>query len=56
MRLEQLEYLIAISKNRSLNSAAQKLHISQQALSASIKTLEEELGFDVLFAPIKACP
>ena len=49
MRLEQLEYLIAISKNRSLNSAAQKLHISQQALSASIKTLEEELGFDVLF-------
>ena len=49
MRMEQLEYLIAISKNRSLNSTAQKLHISQQALSISIKTLEGELGFAVLY-------
>ena len=49
MRMDQLEYLIEISKNRSLNAAAKKLHISQQALSTSIKTLEDELGFKVLY-------
>ena len=49
MRMDQLEYLIEISKNRSLNAAAKKLHISQQALSISIKTLEDELGFEVLY-------
>jgi len=49
VRMDQLEYLIEISKNRSLNAAAKKLHISQQALSTSIKTLEDELGFKVLY-------
>ncbi|MEE0434765.1 MAG: LysR family transcriptional regulator [Peptococcaceae bacterium] len=48
MRIEQLTYLIEISHSRSLNLAAEKLHISTQALSASIKNLESELGTIIL--------
>lgn len=43
MRLEQLNYLIAIVRCRSLNKAAQKLYISQPTLSKSMEALEEEL-------------
>ncbi len=43
MRIEQLHYLIEISRYQSLNLAAESLHISTQALSASIKNLEAEL-------------
>ena len=39
MTTEQLQYLLEISRNPSLNSASQKLHITPQALSISIKKL-----------------
>jgi len=48
MTLNQLSYLIEISKCHSLSIASQKLHISTQALSASIKRLEEELELELL--------
>lgn len=48
MRFEQLEYLSAIDKWGSFNAAAQKLYITQQALSTSMRQLEDELG-KVLF-------
>lgn len=48
MRIEQLIYLIELSHSRSLNTAAKSLHISTQALSASMKTLENELGVTLL--------
>lgn len=48
MTTEQLQYLIEISRNSSLTAASQKLHITPQALSTSIKKLEKELGFPVL--------
>ena len=44
MRFEQLEYLIAIDETGSFSAAAQKLYITQQAISLSMKQLEEELG------------
>lgn len=44
MRFEQLEYLIAIDEMGSFNAAAQKLYITQQALSISMRQLEDELG------------
>lgn len=47
MTLNQLKYIIAVSKENSLNDAAKKLFISQPSLSASVRSLEEELGFDV---------
>lgn len=48
MRLEQLYYLVEISKNKSLNRSSQILHISHQGLSNAIRSLEDELGFTVL--------
>lgn len=43
-----LYYLIQISHCQSLSIAAEKLHVSQPALSASIKKLEEQLGVKLL--------
>jgi DNA-binding transcriptional LysR family regulator len=44
MRFEQLEYLIAVAESGSFSAAAQKLYVTQQAISISMKQLEEELG------------
>jgi DNA-binding transcriptional LysR family regulator len=44
MNLEQLHYIIEVAKTRSLSAAANHLHISQPAISQSIKSLEMELG------------
>lgn len=48
MRIEQLAYLVEISKNTSLNQSSKNLHISYQGLSNAINSLERELGFQVL--------
>ena len=48
MRIEQFEYLLEISKNKSMNAASKKLHLTPQALSTSIKKLEEELNIKIL--------
>lgn len=47
MTLNQINYAIAISKERSLNEAAKKLFISQPSLTGAMHALEEELGFDI---------
>ena len=47
MRLEQLSYLIEITRLHSISKAAENLHISQPALSASVKSLETELGISL---------
>nr|MCR5587328.1 LysR family transcriptional regulator [Lachnospiraceae bacterium] len=44
MTIAQLKYVLEISKSSSIREAATKLYISQPALSASIRELEEELG------------
>lgn len=44
MRLEQLEYLAAVTQHGSLRRAAEQLHVSQSALSEAIRGLERELG------------
>ena len=43
MRIEQLEYFLAVAESGSLNATAQKFFISQQGLSDSLKRLEKEL-------------
>ncbi len=45
--LNQLRYAIALSDEKSMNSAAAKLFISQPSLSAAIKELEEETGIEI---------
>lgn len=44
MRTEQLDALVEISRTPSLTAASQHIHLTVQALSMSIKALEEELG------------
>ena len=48
MQLTQLEYLIAVEKYGSISRAARELYTSQSSISTSIKTLETELGVEVL--------
>ena len=48
MRTEWLIYLDDISKTHSITQTAQRFFISQQALSFSIKKLEEEFGTTLL--------
>lgn len=44
MNIEQLEYIVEIAKTGSLSAAANQLHVTQSALSQSVRKLEEELG------------
>ena len=46
--LQQLKYVIEVSRSRSISKAAQNLFISQPSLSNAIKELENEIGI-VLF-------
>lgn len=44
MELLQLEYFIRVAKLEHVSKAAEELHISQPALSLTIRRLEDELG------------
>jgi DNA-binding transcriptional LysR family regulator len=48
VRIEQLEYLAVVARLGSFRRAAEELHISQPALSESVRSLERELGIDLL--------
>ncbi|MDX3854125.1 LysR family transcriptional regulator [Streptomyces sp. AK02-01A] len=48
MRIEQLEYIAAVTRLGSLRRAAEALHVSQPALSETVRNLERELGVDIL--------
>lgn len=56
MNFEQLEYVITIARLGNLTKSAEKLFLSQSALTKSMNRLEEELGvklFDRLSSPIR---
>ncbi|MGX1025571.1 LysR substrate-binding domain-containing protein [Streptomyces sp. SAI-097] len=46
--LNKLEHLIAVAEEGSITRAAARLHLSQQALSTSIRVLEREVGVPLL--------
>jgi DNA-binding transcriptional LysR family regulator len=48
MRIEQLQYLNAVTRHGSLRRASEELHLSQPALSEAIRGLELELGVRLL--------
>ena len=59
MSFDRLEYVIAIAEEQSITKAADRLYISQPALTASINKLEAELGvklFDRQRPPVKLTP
>jgi DNA-binding transcriptional LysR family regulator len=47
VRTEQLEYVAAVARLGSFRRAAEELHISQPALSETVRNLERELGVDL---------
>ena len=44
MTLVQLRHLISLARTGSFSKSAQALHLTQPALSRSIRALEDELG------------
>ncbi|MCV6588834.1 MAG: LysR family transcriptional regulator [Marinobacterium sp.] len=48
MELRQIRYFLAVQETGSFTRAAEKMFVTQPALSAAIKTLEEELGVQLL--------
>lgn len=59
MNIKQLEHLIAVAEARSFSRAAERLFITQPALSRSIQALEEDLGaplFDRIGKRIELTP
>lgn len=48
MDLNKLDHLVAVAEEGSLTRAAARVHLSQQALSTSIRTLEREVGVSLL--------
>lgn len=49
MRIEQLRYLVDLAETKSMSKTAERLFVSTQTISKSIKQLEEELGAALLF-------
>ncbi len=47
MNVKQMEMVLELSKTLNFNKAAQKLYITQPALSYQIKSLETEVGFRI---------
>lgn len=47
LRIEQLEYLLEIYRQNSMKAAAEQLHMTPQALSSTIKSLEQELNIKI---------
>ncbi len=48
MRIEQLYYLVELSKNKSINHFAERKFISPQSIGKSIRQLEAEFGIQLL--------
>ncbi|WP_179884973.1 LysR family transcriptional regulator [Bacillus sp. AFS015802] len=47
MNMDQIKYILEVTKERSITRAAKKLHLSPSAVSQSITQLERELGVTI---------
>ncbi|MEI3102005.1 MAG: LysR family transcriptional regulator [Oscillospiraceae bacterium] len=53
MELRVLQYFLAVAREQNISSAAESLHLSQPTLSTQLKTLEQELGKQLLIRKTK---
>ena len=54
--ITQLEYVLAVDKERHFGRAAQECHVSQPSLSSQVQKLEEELGVIIFDRSKKTYP
>ena len=47
MTFQQLQYILEVSRARSVSKAAKKLYLSPSSVSVAVSNLEEELGYPV---------
>ena len=47
MEIRQIRYVLAVAKSYNFTKAAEELYITQQTLSQQIKSLEDEIGFNI---------
>ena len=48
MEIRQIRYFLAVQETGSFTKASEKMFVTQPALSAAVKTLEQELGVELL--------
>lgn len=48
MKIEHLEYFIEVVNSKSINKAAKKLYVTQPTVTSIIKSLENDLGFQLI--------
>ena len=48
MNINQLKYFIELARNKSFSKSANRLNISQPALSLQIRKLEEEFEYQLI--------
>ncbi|MDO4548676.1 MAG: LysR family transcriptional regulator [Clostridia bacterium] len=53
MELRILQYFLAVAREQSISAAAKTLHLSQPTLSTQLKSLEDELGKQLLIRGTK---
>ncbi len=47
MRMEQLKYLVDVAETKSMSKTAERLFVTQQAVSNSLKNLKDELNIEL---------
>ena len=55
MTIQQVLYVLEIASRSSVSQAAQKLYLSQSALSQQLRRLEEELGYPLFSRTYRTC-
>lgn len=51
MNFQSISYFIVLAREKNFTRAAEKLHMTQQALSASMASLEKEWGMPFFPSP-----